>query len=418
MPQSEELIVAAIRGRQRRHGLIVAALVGVLTASFPGSAPAAETAGAGPLASVVLDSSALGFEPAVEVPGWILTVAGPSGFYQRQEFRGRSPRLELVGADGSPLADGAYSWELWALSRSPDGWRPSAAQWGDFHVLQGAAVLPDETVERPTGPAEAPAGEGTASRAPTHGDDVDVYIDGHLCVGGGAMESHCTGGETLALRTILMKEDNVRLRFEDTSDEVTNFPSTDWQLSANGASSGSADYFAIEDLGDTGVSPTKPFRVDAGAGNHAIRVNGSGHVGLGISTPGARLHVNGDAIVEGDFSAASSREIKQDFAPVESRAILERLVELPVTEWSYRSGGPGVRHLGPVAEEFHAAFALGRDPRHLSPLDLSGVAFAAIQGLHEVVLERQAEIEELRRSRDELTTRLEALERLIGPGAR
>ena len=56
---------------------------------------------------------------------------------------------------------------------------------------------------------------------------------------------------------------------------------------------------------------------------------------------------------------------------------------------------------------------LGRDDRHVSPVDLSGVAFAAIQGLHDVVQQRDAEIAELRASRDDLAARLAALEELI-----
>jgi hypothetical protein len=46
-------------------------------------------------------------------------------------------------------------------------------------------------------------------------------------------------------------------------------------------------------------------------------------------------------------------------------------------------------------------------------VDLSGVAFAAIQGLHLIVRQRQAEIAELRASRDELAARLAILERLV-----
>lgn len=101
---------------------------------------------------------------------------------------------------------------------------------------------------------------------------------------------------------------------------------------------------------------------------------------------------------------------KHAFEPVEPRAILERLVELPIAEWSYRTGDATARHMGPVSEDFSAAFGLGRDDRHVSPVDLSGVAFAAIQGLHVLVRERDAEIEELKRSRDALEARLEALE--------
>jgi hypothetical protein len=39
-----------------------------------------------------------------------------------------------------------------------------------------------------------------------------------------------------------------------------------------------------------------------------------------------------------------------------------------------------VRRVGPTAEEFHEAFALGRDEKSIASVDAQGVALAAIQG--------------------------------------
>lgn len=186
------------------------------------------------------------------------------------------------------------------------------------------------------------------------------------------------------------------IRFEDNDGQI-------WELEADDLS------FTAFDV----TNDNRPLQVEAGAPNAAVFVESSGHVGLGTTSPSATLQVAGDAIVDGNFSTASSRDIKHAFTPVEPRDVLERLLDLPITRWSYRTDSPAIRHMGPVAEEFGAAFALGRDNQHVSPVDLSGVAFAAIQGLHEIVSERDAEIEELRDSRDELASRLEALERLV-----
>jgi hypothetical protein len=416
LPSAE--IAAFPCGRPGRGRVALTLLIAAATALSAGPLPAAaaEPPAAQPV-DLLVDSAALRFEPRLEAPAWALTVSGPEGYYLRREFRDGAPRLDLVAPAGGPLADGVYRWELrTTLAAGAAEWSPAYA-WGHFIVRRGVALLPEPAVERPRGSAGEPSDDGPAPLAPTHGTDVDVYIDGHLCVGGGAMASHCTGAESLAQRTILMKEDNVRLRFEDTSDPASSFASTDWQLLANDYNISGDDYFAVQDLGDDGTTPTTPLRIDADAGDNAIRVDGSGKVGLGTTTPGARLHVAGDAIVEGDFTAGSSRDIKHAFAPVVPRAVLARLVELPVAEWSYRDGRAGIRHLGPVAEEFHAAFGLGRDERHVSPLDLSGVAFAAIQGLHQLVREREAEIEELRASRDDLLARIEALERRAAEAA-
>ena len=56
--------------------------------------------------------------------------------------------------------------------------------------------------------------------------------------------------------------------------------------------------------------------------------------------------------------------------------------ELPISTWNYKTDAPRVRHMGPMAEDFHAVFGLGADEQHISPLDANGVALAAIQGLY------------------------------------
>ena len=82
-------------------------------------------------------------------------------------------------------------------------------------------------------------------------------------------------------------------------------------------------------------------------------------------------------------SIASDRNIKERFEAVDSRAVLAAVATLPIERWSYK--GEPVRHLGPMAQDFAAAFGLGADDRHIFPLDAAGVALAAIQGLHALV---------------------------------
>ncbi|MCG8470070.1 MAG: hypothetical protein MJB57_17990 [Gemmatimonadetes bacterium] len=66
-----------------------------------------------------------------------------------------------------------------------------------------------------------------------------------------------------------------------------------------------------------------------------------------------------------------------------------------ISEWTYTSE-PGVRHVGPVAEDFHAALGLGGSDRHIASLDVGGVALAAIQALAERVKRLERENSELR----------------------
>ena len=52
-----------------------------------------------------------------------------------------------------------------------------------------------------------------------------------------------------------------------------------------------------------------------------------------------------------DCPLDSDRNLKQGFAAVDDDEILRRLATLPITEWSYRNQDPGVRHVGPIAQE-------------------------------------------------------------------
>jgi hypothetical protein len=91
----------------------------------------------------------------------------------------------------------------------------------------------------------------------------------------------------------------------------------------------------------------------------------------------------------------SDRALKEGLAPVDPRQVLARVAALPMATWSYK--GETVRHLGPMAQDFSAAFGLGADDRHIHVIDASGVALTAIQGLHAVVQTQAARLAILER---------------------
>ena len=94
----------------------------------------------------------------------------------------------------------------------------------------------------------------------------------------------------------------------------------------------------------------------------------------------------------GSWSSMSDRNAKDNFAPVNPETVLAHVATLPMTTWSYKTE-PGVRHIGPMAQDFYAAFNVGEDNKHIANVDEGGVALAAIQGLNQKVNERDAEIE-------------------------
>ena len=136
--------------------------------------------------------------------------------------------------------------------------------------------------------------------------------------------------------------------------------------------------------------------------------NGLQWLVLGSQTAGRVINVyNGAYLSEGgSWVDVCDRNAKKEFEPVNSREVLERVSKLPLATWSYRSETEPARHLGPVAQDFHAAFSLGVDDKHIAALDSSGVALAAIQGLNHKVEEqlkaKDAEIEELKQAVSEL----------------
>jgi hypothetical protein len=99
----------------------------------------------------------------------------------------------------------------------------------------------------------------------------------------------------------------------------------------------------------------------------------------------------------------SDRALKANFGSVDPTDMLRRVRELPLAAWNDARDDPGVRHIGPVAQDFAALFRVGADERHIHPLDGQGVALAAIQGL-------TREIEALQTEQIRLSARIAARE--------
>ncbi len=117
----------------------------------------------------------------------------------------------------------------------------------------------------------------------TYGDNVildDLIVDGSACVG-----SDCANGENFGFDTLRLKENNLRIKFEDTSSSGS-FPSNDWQLTANDSGNGGANKFSIDDV-DGGKTP---FTIEAGSPNNLLYVDSTGRVGIGKANPSVLLH--------------------------------------------------------------------------------------------------------------------------------
>jgi len=125
---------------------------------------------------------------------------------------------------------------------------------------------------------------------------------------------------------------------------------------------------------------------------------------------GVLLSSNSNTITISAF-VGSDRSAKTDFEPVRPEEILAKLAALPIQSWRYTNETTGVRHVGPMAQDFKATFGLGTSDTAIGIVDEGGVALTAIQGLNQKLeaqmKTRQAELEALK-------LRLETLERGVG----
>lgn len=553
--------------------LILTALMVVLTlamsstagASKPGqavlTANSSPSTGEGYLAKVVVVNGAIEWQPLLENDGFTLAISLPDdGVYQQSFKAGIIPVFHLLKDGKQGITNGLYLYELRlspiiqpevratlqkvaeADNRAEvvaqlqrEGKLPQHAlvQTGSFYLQDGQVILPgaaNEPEQKPgTGKNQPSSGGPIMPEDVVHADDV--IITGSLCVG---FDCLTDGTENFGFDTIKLKENNLRLLFDDTS-LTAGFPANDWRIITNDSASGGANYFSIEDstavkrifsieagglanslyvktagrigfntaipvlalhtikgdtpslrldqdtssgwtaqvwdiagnesnffIRDTTNGSKLPFRIQPNSPTNSFTIKSDGRIGLGTWSPGfpfelertgldallvvdrtdgatggisasldsvifgsitnhpvefivndtpvAWLNAGGHLTLDGYLTELSDVNAKQLFASVDNRQVLEKVATLPIQTWSYKSEPTGVRHMGPVAQDFYAAFGLGADALHIAPLDVNGVALASIQALNVKVLEKEAKISQLETQIKTLENRISALE--------
>ena len=120
----------------------------------------------------------------------------------------------------------------------------------------------------------------------------------------------------------------------------------------------------------------------------------------------------------GSWTSVSDRDAKENVEPVDTSAVLEHLVSLPLSTWNYKEQPDSIRHMGPMAQDFYAAFGLGLGDKTIDTIDPDGVALAAIQGLRSIVKDNEDRLAEQDAEVDELRERLVRLEALMTASAK
>jgi hypothetical protein len=158
---------------------------------------------------------------------------------------------------------------------------------------------------------------------------------------------------------------------------------------------------------------------------NTFTVRASGGVWLGTdsspSIPAGRFintSTGGYLSSAGVWTNASDRTVKHGFRRLDAASVLGKVARLPITSWSYKAEKPSVRHIGPMAQDFYAAFGLGLDDKHITTIDEGGVALVAIQGLYRQNKTLRRENRSLRSRLDAQNARLTRLEQIVSRGSR
>lgn len=117
-----------------------------------------------------------------------------------------------------------------------------------------------------------------------HADQV--FNDELIVTSSACMGNDCVNGESFGFYTLKLKENNLRILFQDTSNSAA-FPTTDWSLTANDAGNGGANKFSIEDIDASRTI----FTLEASAPTNSFYITNSGNVGIGTSTPAMELQL-------------------------------------------------------------------------------------------------------------------------------
>jgi len=196
-------------------------------------------------------------------------------------------KFRIDGNPHEPIADPKYR-NLRCNDDDPENVFSSS-----FRIFRGQFVNPYEEEKQEFSGKKSTGNVDDARQVHILGDPLfdqvildDLIVDGSACIG-----FDCVNGESFGFDTLRLKENNLRIKFDDTS-VAASFPRNDWQLTANDSANGGASKFSIDDIS----GGRTPFTVEAGAPSHALYVDDGGRLGLGTSTPSVDIHaVSGDS---------------------------------------------------------------------------------------------------------------------------
>jgi Chaperone of endosialidase len=243
-----------------------------------------------PLADVTITSNSIGVQAnSADTSFMMLRIKGPEGTMVFDQSSNGTP---LVWTSSYGISDGLYKWEVKASTATPISDRsktppPNIQPWsasGSFSV-SNFGIVP--AGNEPSGCME-PLFQGVSKAVALLAEFLlpsahaaDLIVDGSACVG-----EDCVTGESFGFDTLRLKENNLRIGFQDTS-ATGDFPANDWEITINDSSNGGANYFGVTDT----TAARRIFTLEAGAPANSLYVDNGGRLGLGTSNPVVQFHM-------------------------------------------------------------------------------------------------------------------------------
>jgi hypothetical protein len=243
-----------------------------------------------------------------------LTILGPDGTRWTKAFSaGKTPSVRLL--DLGQVEDGQYNYELRVTPKvgadvrkkldaaraandeaairkiAKEAGLSAPVQSGTFTILSGMIVSPDGVEGDANDSASTTSPRSIGSETTTVKPRLTIAVedtvipDDLIVQSSGCFGFDCVDGESFGADTVRLKENNLRIHFEDTSTSA-GYASNDWRIVANDQASGGANYLAFEDSS----AGRNTFIVEAGAPANALYVDSTGHIGIGQSAPGLDVH--------------------------------------------------------------------------------------------------------------------------------
>jgi hypothetical protein len=292
----------------------------------------------------------------------------PSGayvFFNESGFVARST-TSVVGL--IPVS-GAGTRAMWYPGKAAfRAGRVGSTEWNDENVGVASVAFGGNTVAR--GAHSMATGEGSVASG------AQSVALGHVSTASGSQSlsvgdhTSAIGNESVALGNFTVAQGHQAVAMGFQSQAGGNGSVALGSKAITSAAAHGSFVFADQSSDDAFTSPAaNEFGVRAAGG---VYLYTSGNLSTGCSLPAG----------SGTWACTSDRNRKEHFEPVDGELVLTKLRAMPIERWSYRSE-PGVTHVGPVAQDFHAAFGLGVDDKTIGHLDLSGISLRAIQALEE-----------------------------------